>query len=204
MWGGIRDALAAGDLALAGKIAMAALQVAWTAGIGVIKRAWAIGVNEVLGTVYGLKYGMEEAIASAFYGVLTIGAKVWAGLQVGWAVAVAGMSAAWQTFTASIREGFAAVSTAAQKMKVYLDLIKNPATIGHQRWKIDAIDAEAAKEKAARKQQNAEAMAGIITATGARIKARPPRGKPRSTRSGPANAPARPPGTPHFRRTSEG
>ena len=53
-----------------------------------------MGVNAVLETVYGLKYGMEEAVATAFYGILAIGTKAWGGLQLGWTLAVAGMKAA--------------------------------------------------------------------------------------------------------------
>ena len=41
--------------------------------------------------------------------------------QIGWALVIAGMKAAWQTFTSAISEGFAGVGVAAQKMKVYLD-----------------------------------------------------------------------------------
>jgi len=39
-WGGISDALASGDLALAGQIAMAGLQVVWYAGIAKLNEAW--------------------------------------------------------------------------------------------------------------------------------------------------------------------
>ena len=171
VFAGIRDALAAGDLALAGRVAMAGLQVAWEAGLGAIRRVWAMGVNAVLETVYGLKYGMEEAVATAFYGILAIGTKAWGGLQLGWTLAVAGMKAAWQTFTSAIREGFAGVGVAAQKMKVYLDWAKsgNPFSYKYQQAKIADIDAQAAKEKAARKNQDAQAMAAIFNETSARI-----------------------------------
>ena len=171
VFAGIRDALAAGDLALAGRVAMAGLRVAWEAGLGAIRRVWAMGINAVLETVYGLKYGMEEAVATAFYSVLTIGDQGVGGLQIGWALAIAGMKAAWQTFTSAIREGFAGVGVAAQKMKVYLDWAKsgNPFSYKYQQAKIADIDAQAAKEKAARKNQDAQAMAAIFNETTARI-----------------------------------
>ena len=81
------------------------------------------------------------------------------------------MKAAWQTFTSAISEGFAGVGVAAQKMKVYLDWAKsgNPFSYKYQQAKIADIDAQAAKEKTARKQQDDEAMAGIFNETTARI-----------------------------------
>lgn len=39
-WGGITDALTAGDLALAGKIAMAGLKAAWLTGLEALKASW--------------------------------------------------------------------------------------------------------------------------------------------------------------------
>ena len=81
------------------------------------------------------------------------------------------MKTAWQKFTSAISEGFAGVGVAAQKMKVYLDWAKsgNPFSYKYQQAKIADIDAQAAKEKAARKNQDDQAMAGIFNETSARI-----------------------------------
>lgn len=70
--GGMRDALSAGDLKLAGEILWAGLKVAWKAGIVEIEELW---------NKWGTSF--QQAAIEAFYGVLQTANDVWAQMRIG-------------------------------------------------------------------------------------------------------------------------
>lgn len=82
-WKGIVDALMAGDLALAGKVALAGLKVVWLAGILPLRELW-----ETLTT------GIVEAWAWAGFAL----AKAWEDLKYVWAVTTNTMWKAFRSF----------------------------------------------------------------------------------------------------------
>ncbi|TWT40519.1 hypothetical protein RAS1_42310 [Phycisphaerae bacterium RAS1] len=71
--GGIRDALAGGELKLAAEVLWAGLNAAWQAGALQLARVWKT-----------VKLAMIGAAVNAFDGVLATANIVWRGLQAGW------------------------------------------------------------------------------------------------------------------------
>lgn len=67
--GGVRDALSAGDIALAAEIAWAGVKVAWAAGV-----AW------VMETTNGWKTSLQQTMSEAFIGLEMIATNVWNGI----------------------------------------------------------------------------------------------------------------------------
>ena len=61
MWTGIADALAAGDLALAARVAWLGIQVAWTNGIGALESAWLTFTSGIQAVFWMAVKGIAEA-----------------------------------------------------------------------------------------------------------------------------------------------
>lgn len=94
-FGGISDALAAGDIALAAKILWLSLNVAWQKGMAVITGLWQGFKSDTLGIVYDLWYGAQAAweigvssiskvMLKLYYGVLGIWEKLSTGVKNVW------------------------------------------------------------------------------------------------------------------------
>lgn len=88
-FGGISDALGAGDILLAAQILWTGLQLAWVQGTQQLQGAW-----------IKFKQGFVEVAAAAFYGALEIWANVQAGLETAWVETVAIFKTVWQDATA--------------------------------------------------------------------------------------------------------
>jgi len=74
---GIKDALAAGDVALAARVLWLSLQVVWRAGINKLKGWW-----------LGFKDWFFQTTNDLFYGAVVIVAEAWYGLKKIWATTV--------------------------------------------------------------------------------------------------------------------
>ena len=92
---GIRNAMAAGDMALAGEVLMAALKMVWQKGVSSLTEAWA-----------GFKDKILSIWSTATFKIAEWGVNAWAGLRSGWAEAVAGMKILWMGFTDTVQTGW--------------------------------------------------------------------------------------------------
>jgi len=90
--GGIADALAAGDIALAAEILWLALKVVWQQGIAWLNKLW-LGAKEFfVSTAYAM-----------WYGSLAVAEDVFHALEVAWIETTAFLSKAWTNFAAGFQ-----------------------------------------------------------------------------------------------------
>lgn len=94
-FGGIADALAAGDIALAGKILWLTLKVAFEKGVGWLQGIWLTFRGFFIQTAY-----------DAFYGALAAWEIVQNGLTVAWIETTAFLSKTWTSFTSGFTEAW--------------------------------------------------------------------------------------------------
>lgn len=92
-WGGIRDAIAAGDLKLAFKIVVLALKAEWLRIVNAIKAKW----NEWIGF-------FQSIWTNAVFGAARIMTNAWAGLQKFWWNLTDTLADAWSIFTGFIQK----------------------------------------------------------------------------------------------------
>ncbi|WP_437226003.1 phage tail tape measure protein [Planctomicrobium sp. SH661] len=90
-FGGIGDALAAGDLGLAARILWLTLEMEWQKGINALNQQW-VEVKRFFVAVW----------TEAVYGAAEVSANAWAGLQAGWAETVDFLADAWALFTTGL------------------------------------------------------------------------------------------------------
>jgi len=90
-WGGIADALAAGDISLAAKVMWNALKVQWLKGVNYLKGLW-----------LGFKTNFLNVATEAFYGAAKLAAGAWAGLRAAWVQTVAFLKNTWASFTSTL------------------------------------------------------------------------------------------------------
>lgn len=86
-FGGIKDALAAGDWQLAAQIAWAGLKYAWTAGVGVLKQVWA-----------DFKGWFVQGAVNIFAGILSAWVIVNNALDEAWVNTVTAFEHVWDAF----------------------------------------------------------------------------------------------------------
>lgn len=86
-FGGISDALAAGDLAAAAKIAWVALRIVFQRGIAYLQGLWV-----------DFKAFFQRVWAEAVIGAASIFVNSWAGLQRGWSETIGFLADAWTVF----------------------------------------------------------------------------------------------------------
>lgn len=103
-FGGISDALAAGDISLAAKILWLMLKMEWTRGVNFLEKAWLNFRN------FFIKIGYD-----AWSGLLAIGETVWHALEVGWMETVGFFSRIWDGFTGFFAKTWENIKAGAQK-----------------------------------------------------------------------------------------
>lgn len=86
-FGGIADALAAGDIALAAKIMWLMVKMEWTRGVNFLEKAWLNFRNFFIKTGY-----------DAFHGMLAAVQIVWHAMEVGWIETSAFFAKTWRGF----------------------------------------------------------------------------------------------------------
>lgn len=98
--GGISDALAAGDIALAAQMLWLSLKVIWQQGIATLNRAW-LGAKEFfVSTAYAMWYGALAAAEIVFHA-----------LEVAWIETTSFLSKTWTRFTSGFQRVWESASS---------------------------------------------------------------------------------------------
>jgi len=103
-FGGIADALAAGDIALAAKILWLMVKMEWTRGVNFLEKAWLNFRN------FFIKIGYD-----AWHGLLALVETVWHALEVGWMATVDFFASIWDGFTGFFAKTWHNIKAGAQK-----------------------------------------------------------------------------------------
>ena len=103
-FGGIADALAAGDIGLAAQILWNTLKLWWLKGTEGLRRIW-----------IDFKAGFVKLFAAAFYGGLKVARKVWEWLEIGWTETTAFFAQAWHGFVGFFQKTWEQIKAGAQK-----------------------------------------------------------------------------------------
>jgi len=90
-FGGIADALAAGDISLAAKILWLSLKLEWQKGVNALNQVW-VTVKEFFLSTW----------TDAVFGAAKIATNAWAGLQSAWTETVDFLADAWTLFTTGL------------------------------------------------------------------------------------------------------
>jgi hypothetical protein len=94
-WKGIGDALAAGDIALAGKILWLTLKMEWQRGVAFLQSKWL----DFKGFFIGI-------FQSAVYSVAGLMTDAWAGLQTGWLETTHFIADSWTVLISLLQKGW--------------------------------------------------------------------------------------------------
>ncbi len=103
-FGGIADALAAGDISLAAKILWLMLKMEWTRGVNFLEKVWLNFRNFFIKTGY-----------DAWHGLLATVEIVWHALEVGWMATVDFLASLWEGFTGFFAKTWQNIKAGAQK-----------------------------------------------------------------------------------------
>lgn len=113
-FGGIKDALAAGDMKLAASILWLALKVEWQRGIAGLQSLW----QNFKGWFLGI-------IADVGYGALKILAGAWAGIRAAWVITTSFISEWWTKAMGTVKTGMRSaqldVETAFHRIAGFFD-----------------------------------------------------------------------------------
>jgi hypothetical protein len=104
-WKGIGDALAAGDIALAGKILWLTLKMEWQRGVAFLQSKWL----DFKGFFIGI-------FQSAVYSVAGLMTDAWAGLQTGWLETTHFIADSWTVLISLLQKGWNRFSGFFQKV----------------------------------------------------------------------------------------
>ena len=103
-FGGIADALAAGDITLAARILWLSLKMEWTRGVNFLEKAW-LNFRD-----FFIKIGYD-----AWYGLLAAVEIVWHALEVGWIETTAFFATLWANFAGFFARSWQEIKAGAQK-----------------------------------------------------------------------------------------
>jgi len=98
--GGISDALAAGDIALAAEILWLSLKVVWQQGVAALNKVWLEAKEFFVSTAYGMWYGSLAAAEIVFHA-----------LEVAWIETTAFLSKTWTNFTTGFQQVWESASS---------------------------------------------------------------------------------------------
>jgi hypothetical protein len=98
--GGISDALAAGDIALAAEILWLSLKVVWQQGVAALNKVWLEAKEFFVSTAYGMWYGALAAAETVFHA-----------LEVAWIETTAFLSKTWTNFTTGFQQVWESASS---------------------------------------------------------------------------------------------
>jgi hypothetical protein len=104
-WQGIGDALAAGDIALAGKILWLTLKMEWQRGVAFLQSKW-----------LDFKGFFISIFQSAVYSVAGLMTDAWAGLQTGWLETTHFIADSWTVLISLLQKGWNRFSGFFQKV----------------------------------------------------------------------------------------
>ncbi len=143
-WGGIVDAIKAGDLGLAGQIGMLALKIVWMNVLAALKELW-----------FGFTGFFVRIWQDAMAGFSFIFTTIWAGLQTAWVNVVAFLAGVWFGFVRVLELAWAGVMLAIKKTAA--------ATVGGVGGKLlsDAADLENQQRVEEIEKQNKARKEGV-------------------------------------------
>lgn len=145
-WGGIRDAIAAGDLGLAFKIVTLALKAEFIRLVGVLKSKW----NSFVGF-------FAKIWTNVVFGLSAVMTNAWAGIQSGWFELTDALADAWSILTGFIEKTWN--STVGFLINAWNGLKKLVGQESEDDKSKDQIDREtSAKNKAVDEQQDRAVM----------------------------------------------
>lgn len=98
--GGISDALAAGDIALAAEILWLSLKVVWQQGVAALNKVWLEAKAFFVATAYGMWYGALAAAEIVFHA-----------LEVAWIETTSFLSKTWTNFTTGFQQVWESASS---------------------------------------------------------------------------------------------
>jgi hypothetical protein len=98
--GGISDALAAGDIALAAEILWLSLKVVWQQGVAALNKVWLEAKEFFVSTAHGMWYGALAAAEIVFHA-----------LEVAWIETTAFLSKTWTNFTTGFQQVWESASS---------------------------------------------------------------------------------------------
>jgi hypothetical protein len=143
MFGGIADALAAGDISLAAQILWAGLQLAWAQGTNELWKKWA-----------DFKRWFLQIGAEAFYGILESYQNVKANLIEYWSKTVTAFQDIWDIFSTGFASSWDSLTDSVAKGILYVQSLWDDSLDYDAAAK--QIDEEAkSREQARDKEQNA-------------------------------------------------
>jgi len=144
---GIGDALAAGDLALAGRILWLTLKLEWQKGVNFLLEQWTRFKE------FFLRIGTE-----AFYGVVLVFNDAVAGLQIAWVETTSFLANAWTRFTGWLTKGWNSAVGFLEKTWVrFKGLFDDSVDVNAE---VSRIDHEVAEQNAAAEQETQATLAG--------------------------------------------
>ncbi|MBL4699313.1 MAG: phage tail tape measure protein [Phycisphaerales bacterium] len=100
--GGMSDALAAGDVALAAQILWLSLKLAWEQGIAVINRAWLEAKRFFISTAQQMWFGALAAAQIGFHAIEVAWIETTAFLSKTWTNFASGFKKIWETATSFV------------------------------------------------------------------------------------------------------
>ena len=143
-WGAIKTAFMSGDLAGAAKVGLAALKVAWLAGIQPLKDAWG-----------KFKLFLADSWTTVVYSILRLGNNLWYGLLYGLKTIGNAMKTAWSVLWNGIVDTFE--TTVLELRKAWIrtkGLFDSEAEVNAQ---ISVVETEYNERKVARETAKTEA-----------------------------------------------
>jgi TP901 family phage tail tape measure protein len=104
-WQGISDALASGNLALAGEIAMNGLKVAWYEALLWIQERWIAFKAKILDIWFSVVYGIAQLALTGFSALQTLWVNVQTGFRKVWTRTMTFLGDAWDHFVTQMLKG---------------------------------------------------------------------------------------------------
>lgn len=144
VWGGIVDALMAGDLEAAGRVAVLGLGVAFHTATADITKMW-----------LQVKWGFLQTWTEATYGVATLFTKMYAGIQTGWVKVVATMQRLWNGLSNKFLETSEAVTLSLAKKGIDATASASGMSKEDAEAQKAALDEDFARAKAEREARTA-------------------------------------------------
>ncbi len=114
-WSGLVAAIAGGDLALAGEIAMTALEVTWLQVTTSLREAWLQFVDYLYQPWQAAVDWITDALVNGFYGIQSVWASVTTSLMSAWDIFISYAESAWQHFSSFFQQLWADMVTIVTK-----------------------------------------------------------------------------------------
>ena len=168
VFGGIRDAMMAGDMKLAAKILWLSLQVAWKQGIGFLEKTWI----EFKRSFTSVAAEAVRAVMDIFNISVTDLVNTWSVLEKAWVEITSFLGSAWNTFTAGMMKGWnTAQNFVAKGIVQLMGLLDDSVDVDAAIADLDqqgtaknrSIDADRDRKKGEQEQRRQERLAAIET-----------------------------------------